>query len=296
MKISLIHSDNVDANKKLNVNAVQDVVDVDNVEELSYYALNAHIALATFGNIEFNPLWTQNEYIVNACSGSTQMWKYLSNVEQTQFLSFDFDSGKHRSSDIHIDLEGYNHVILGSKNHLKDKGDGKGPIERFHIFIPTIQRITDCGLYKYIIQTISKVAHWEIDKACMEASHYYFKHSQELFVTSNGKDMDITRFVEHKEKEEDDKKQKEFYRRKLRAVSPPTSAMDIFRKTKYYEWLTSGEIMSDGNRYAMSSQIIGGMIKCGLSLDECMDLFNQYATYGTKFTEKSVIQRYEQWS
>src|ERR1035437_3162288 len=58
----------------------------------------------------------------------------------SDFLAVDFDDGI-KSEVIHQQLTtlAINHLIIASKNHRKDKGDGKGIVERFHVFIPFSQ-------------------------------------------------------------------------------------------------------------------------------------------------------------
>ena len=49
----------------------------------------------------------------------------------------------------------YRYIILASKNHNRDKGDGNGIIERFHVFIPVSIPITDQTFYKSCIKSFS---------------------------------------------------------------------------------------------------------------------------------------------
>ena len=75
--------------------------------------------------------------------------KTNASLRATDWLIYDFDDGT-PSAQVHALLCGgnyrnwkLNHLIAGSKSHLRVKGDGRGPIERFHVFIPLRTPITD---------------------------------------------------------------------------------------------------------------------------------------------------------
>jgi hypothetical protein len=48
--------------------------------------------------------------------------------------------------------------------------------------------------------------------------------------------------------------------------------------------------------YVRSSGIIGVMIKCGLTVDEGLALFDEHAAYGQSFTRASVERMFRDFS
>jgi hypothetical protein len=127
--------------------------------------------------------------------------KCQSNVASIEVACLDFDKGA-SSQQIHEQLiaKKLNHVMAGSKNHLKDKGNGQGIIERFHVFIPLESPITDICLYKEIVKALPIQNQWldgtcfEVDRNCSDASRYFYKHSQILFVTDNLNNLALAQF------------------------------------------------------------------------------------------------------
>jgi len=172
--------------------------------------------------------------------------KTLSHFEQTELLCFDFDSGKHKSEDIHKTLGELNHVILASKNHLKDKNDGKGIIERYHVFVPVDEAITDYTLYRYTIKKIGELAKWDIDNTCKDASHYYFKHSIQLYIKTEGKNMEIQRFIEHKAKDD----AREMHLKKLKSLEAQSSKYKLSDAISYVDKYLKPSVSGNGGHSA----------------------------------------------
>lgn len=73
------------------------------------------------------------------------------------------------------------------------------------------------------------------------------------------------------------------------------NAVERFKRTRAYERLTQ-HMCEDGNRYHESSSIIGVMIKYGLTVDEGLALFDEYATYGKSFNPASIQRMFRQFS
>jgi hypothetical protein len=261
--------------KRLISNKVSGTVELDTIEEISWVALNYHIAPATFNND----------------------LKNLASLNQIQILCFDFDNGLITSKEVHEQLKNINHLILASKSHLMDKQDGKGIIERFHVFIPVNEAITDKDLYKFICKQIALKYKWNDDKAVIEASRYYFKHKAELFITN---DMPILSIYGYKEAYELELTQRRYKASHIKSKVVATYSKEpcdiSFNNTKAYRLLETGELAKDGNRYALSSQIIGVMIKCGIKINEALSLFDKYAIYGNNFTRNSIERRFIQWT
>ena len=263
MQISIIASSLVGPDKVVYGNTVSGVMEVTNLEELSYIALAAHICPATFRDNHKN----------------------LDSVIQIQLLCFDFDNGT-SSQNVHEQLGYKDHLIIGSKSHLKDKGDGKGIIERFHVFIPTIEPITDVALYKYMCKWIAADKHWLADNTVMEASRYFYKHSKVLYFRETGNRI-TARWCKNLMILED--KKKEFMRTHAKVTF--TDATEKFKHTKYYGMLTTDLTNGEG-RYAKRLKIAGAMQACGLSYSEANDLLFQHGGYEGKFTSNTLEQLY----
>lgn len=105
--------------------------------------------------------------------------------ECSDFMAFDFDD-ETTSQKIHEDCvrKNWRHIIMASKNHLRDKEDGKGIRERFHLFL--MYRSDTKEEYKYAAKRISQIMGWTIDRNCTDATRYFYRHPKALFVWSNG--------------------------------------------------------------------------------------------------------------
>jgi hypothetical protein len=69
---------------------------------------------------------------------------------------------------------------MGSKNHLKDKGDGKGIIQRFHLYIELDSPIDNVEYYKFLWCKIGDTFKWDLDVSCKTPTKYAFKHPSAL--------------------------------------------------------------------------------------------------------------------
>jgi hypothetical protein len=91
------------------------------IEQFSERTTKTHVVNATFRGENVNGLYR----------------RLSENIEQSHFLFYDFDNGE----DIPFLIKTFmrlNCAIIAttSKNHMKDKGDGKGIIPRLHVHIP----------------------------------------------------------------------------------------------------------------------------------------------------------------
>ena len=269
MKISLIHDDRVDNSKGGFLSHVDDTIeDVNTLDDFALLGTNFHIAPATFKDNR----------------------KKQDHLEQIQFLCYDFDDGITSSHNIHSQLfNRTNHVILASKNCFTDKGDGKGAIERFHLFIPLDEPITSVELYKFSCQKFAKLNLWKADKSCMEPARYFYKHSGVMFVYEKAKPLEVNRMKEMKELEDKYKPDPVFF------VSDDTPPMESFQRTKYYRMMTDGALKVVGQRYDVSNRIVGAALKCGCSQEDIMSLFDQHSFYDASFTRNSVVKKIQDW-
>jgi len=280
MKVSRLDPQYINDNKGGVPIYITDIVEVKDLEDLGLIACHNHITMGVF-----NPLYRCND-----------------NWQCSYVLGVDFDNGLHTADEVHKWLvnEKLNHVIVSSKNHLRDKEDGKGIIERFHVFLPFSERIKLPELYPFIAVTLVTLAKWSVDiGATKNRSVYYYKSREVLHVYEDGNPLPVPLFEKLKarqdllldKKRELDRKDAE-RRKKLYGESNP---VEMFKRTKYFKMMEQGVLQSDGHRYATSSEIIGGMIKCGLELEEALMLFDEYSNYGKGFTQSSVESRFRQW-
>lgn len=230
-------------------------------------------------------------------------YRHGDNWQYADFAGFDFDSGQ-SAQVIHEQLrsENINHVIVSSKNHLRDKEDGRGIIERFHVLIPFNARVKDSCLYSFITMYLSRTLKWNVDKGVTKnACAYYFQSREVLYVYDEGARLDVSQFANLKVKQDElvakEKARIQLMSEKLLKLSGKSkrSPMEVFKRTKYFRMLEQGDCNSDGSRYGNSNSIIGGMIRCGLNVSEAIALFDKYANYGTGFTRDSVEHRFNKW-
>lgn len=120
-------------------------------------------------------------------------------------LVFDFDDGT-SVDDVISKVSQYRYVIAGSKNHLKDKNDGKGIIPRFHLFLFLSEvREPNPDFYRFLWEKCTKfVFKFNADKQAKDALRHLSPHSCILSV-GNGKVFNVepweTRFAEYKLRE-----------------------------------------------------------------------------------------------
>lgn len=289
-RVSLIPPDAVDSTTKvLTQREVGFAQEIDGLSDLAILAVNFDIAPAVF-----------KENI-----------RRKANLQSTDWLIYDFDDGT-PSARIHQILGGdnyrqwkLNHLLVGSKNHLRDKGDGRGAIERFHIFIPLRTPITDAEFYSFLwIEFVRLLlSGLNPDPACKDVTRYLAKHSTVLFTYETGMDLPLDMFRRLDELRRALKTQR-LETRNIQVKArhshddyvwqPGETAIDRFCRTYAFPILRD-QMSKNGNRYGNSQKIIGVMIKCGLTLDEGLALFDQHATYGKSFTRASVERMFRQF-
>lgn len=248
MKISLLNDDCVNDNKGgcpvyINIEAT-----FDTLHDLANIVQEYHIAIASYND---NAYRCGNNWISN------------------DFMAFDFDDGKNSAASINQQLQtqSLNHVIIASKNHLKDKNDDKGVIERFHVFIPFSGSITtDPTLYGFITLTFAKQNKWIVDESVTkDKCRYYYKHRELLYIYESGSNLDTTRYVESKQKID-----------KIKREAPQTSitnkkfkvSIPWIKHTKYWRGL---DLHSVGKRHDSAKKafwfLLGHGIDRGTSID-----------------------------
>ncbi len=129
MKISILQDDHVSENKSGFLGSVAITHYCASLSEFSGINTQFHICCGVFNDNK----------------------RCKSSFHSIGFLQFDFDSGTTVESVVNA-LGSFDAVISASKNHLRDKGDGKGVIPRFHLFLPLVKPITDASYYSFYIE------------------------------------------------------------------------------------------------------------------------------------------------
>jgi len=194
---------------------------------------------------------------------------------QTSFLVYDFDNGT-LSQMIHDNILDISHFIVGSKNHLKDKEDGKGIIERFHVIIPLEEELTDTEFFKYVWKDIEKhKLKAESDKSCCDVTKYFYKHSHVLFVHNasflSTKHLKYPYIIEKNLSEAMFKK--------------PKGKRTFDERNKYYKLLYD---LKAGNRNNNCCILVGAMINCGMTKKEIKKTISPYVYFDKSFTESKL--------
>ena len=276
-KISILDDSRVRPDKSGNLEKVDEVVNIPNLRMLGKVMIDWHVALGVFrDNIKTNEALLSIDY-----------------------LAYDFDTGAMSSEEVYRLFRNMqnNCLIVGSKNHLKDKQDGKGIIERYHLIIPLSESITDNNNYKQIYKKYAELYKLPYDKACSNSSRYLYRHSCILYVYDSGTNLDTKRIQVLIDYDLRVQSVREHNRARYSvANNNSNNSLEAFKRTKAYKLLERGECFNDGNRYGTSSEIIGVMIKCQLTVDEALEIFDKYSSYGRSFTRESIIRRYRDWS
>lgn len=269
MKVSWIYPNRVEESKGGFLSHVDEVVEPESLTQLAEFMTLTHFAPGVF---------VENR-------------KRQSHLHSIELVAFDFDDGKLTSKAVAHQLNGEQFIIVGSKNHLKDKGDGKGIIERFHVFVPTDVPITSVEFYKYVSKKYASLKKWNVDTSCLEPARYFYQHSQVLFVSQDGTRISVDRFQRMQSLENRIREQRERYFAEHRPKTEETPATDKFLRTKYAAMLKE-ELSGGDGRYAKRCKIIGGMKACGVAIDQAITLFNEFGGFGGKFTETTLRNMY----
>jgi hypothetical protein len=216
--------------------------------------------------------------------------KLSNNVWKMNWLCFDFDAGTKTSQSIFnaCKSRNWNCVIAASKNHLVDKLDGKGVIERFHVFLPLGISIDNSSNYKIISRHIAQMMDWPLDRVSQEISRYYYKHKSILFVNESDKPIGEkflnlilkTEEVRMKNIQLNIEKQKLQRIRKNPVIkdidAESRMTLDRLQSTRFFQTTVEG-FNHQGQRYATMKKIVGFMKSVGFSSDETVSIINRYA-------------------
>ena len=167
-QISLINDERISDSKKGFLDKVDKKATLSSLETLAKASLKFHLSLSVFDDNK----------------------RLKSHFKETSFIAFDFDTGFSPERFRKI-MKCYSHVSVASKNHLRDKGDGKGVIPRFHAFIELSRPIRDPDFYKWLVKHLKARLWLPADKACVDCTRYFYKHSSILYI-NEADPIDIT--------------------------------------------------------------------------------------------------------
>lgn len=263
MNISLIHDSRINDDKSGIISHVDSQVPIADVEELAFVLTKYHITPATFKDNRRCKL----------------------NFDQIQLIHLDFDNGTTPES-IAKKLVDYQFVMAGSKNHLRDKGDGKGIIPRFHVFIPIDKPILSPEEYSAGWLDFVKIYGVDSgDTIGKDACRYYFKHSCIIETKSKGS-LANSDWLKSSFRRQQYAKQRLAELPKAKKCSEP---IDAFKRTKYFQMMKYDLTAGDG-RYYKRLQIVGGMSACGMTAHEAVRLFDEMDAFGGDFTEETIAK------
>ena len=226
------------------------------------------------------------------CGVFTENKRNKSSFQKIQFLQFDFDNGTDPEYVI-SKMGKFSFVLAASKNHLKDKGDGKGIIPRFHLFIPLLEPITDSSYYSFVIETLGESLSLDYDRAAKDCSRYFVKHSDVLRMEDTGLLFNADSLNNQYESniERERKAEERFAKALARQKKSNDSTIPLmkFKKTKFYREMLAGSLRNDGGRNAAFMSLLGTAKKCGVDKLTAIALVCEYSIWGTSYTRKRVV-------
>lgn len=182
------------------------------------------------------------------------------------FLALDFDNGT-LSKDIHYKLceLDINHLIMASKNHLKDKNDGLGIVERFHVFIPFDRPITDPNLYSFIGIKFPQFLGWKTDQSTTkDKTRYFYKHRECLFISEHRNNLELDPFIKYKTEldimKDQAAKKRPFYIKEKKTL-------EYIRGTRYWNKILP-DLRTPGMRHNTAKKAFWFLIQNGLDREE----------------------------
>lgn len=262
MRYSLLTDDQIHADKSGDLSHVAGIHESNSLHEFSAALLEFHVCAGVFADNK-------------RCKAS---------FEHIDFLQFDFDNGTTMDTVVAA-IGGFDAVISASKNHLRDKQDGKGVIPRFHLFVPLRSPITDACFYSFCVEHLATQLHFDCDRAAKDCSRYFYKHREELFYRDTGKRLD----AEVCRSAYDAKIQRETFKAQC-YVPVPSDALGLesFMRTRYHRQLLDGVLYQVTGKNEACARILGAMKKCGMSRDESVSLVLQHCTFGETFTRQRI--------
>jgi hypothetical protein len=220
----------------------------------------------------------------HVCPGVFVDQKRIKTVFQSiQLVSFDFDDGT-LVEEIRSRVERWNHVIAASKNHMKDKGDGKGIVPRFHLFLGLDRPIHDAHVYSVGVEYLKRRFGLNgCDKSVKDVTRYFFRHPEILSLQASAAVYPAQLLETEADRRFRPPKKAPTFR-----PSPARVEGGDFRRTQYYRLLVEGGLRADGERQQNCLRILGAMRTSGLSKEEARELIHAHAEWGQSFTVSRV--------
>ena len=203
-------------------------------------------------------------------------------------LFFDFDSGKDNWMDVASRLNliankdfgtsSLSFVIAASKSHMMDKEDGKGVIQRFHLYIELDYPISEVDYYKFIWEYFEERLGWTLDRSCKTPTKYSFKH-REILLRSDGPPLPS------------DCLESSFRLRQHRALASSgnrrveTGEFNVDLFIKSHRSLIEG-LSSEGQRHNSLCTVIGKIKKMGFGMYEIREV-----VFGNCTLERDEIKK-----
>ena len=257
IKFSVINDNVIGADKRMYTDTVSGKAKCA-FEKLGEVMVNHHIAVG---------IYTDN---IKRCK----------NLISTDLLIFDFDDGTQSVEEATADIKEYDYILVGSKNHLKDKGDGKGIIPRFHLIIKLKESIVDSEFYGWLASEIATKLKFKNDHNVKDSARYLYKHSSVIETNITGKSLDPSAFTSsyarHKKSEADFQAARQKRMERILA----TRELDINDRTEackaYIVQHLDPAICGNGQADVNFFKVACTAVKCGANMMEILNWFNQH--------------------
>jgi hypothetical protein len=258
MQISIIADELVSTDKSGYLGNVSGFVTVKDLEMFAKICLKYHICCGLFFNNKRN----------------------LEDFREIWFLQFDFDNGITHEEVIKKIGKNVNMVIMASKNHLKDKNDGKGAIPRFHVFLPLQKQIVEPDFYHFCVKYLAKKWDVPIDPQATDSTRYMFKHSKCLYIQNGGWNFDVESVVKLKwkmeleEQEKENQKRTEWLKKDNANFNITFEERMVAAKKLIREYVGDSVSGMGGDVTTFKAMCYG--VKCGLTDDILKEFANWY--------------------
>ena len=251
---------------------IKQIWDCDNLIELSEICCSNHITIARFNNF----------------------YRHSNNWISNDYLAVDFDDGT-LYDDIHNQLvkRSINHLILASKNHERDKGDGNGILQRFHVFMPFNESVTgNPKLYSFIAVSFCKEMDWKADlPTTKDKTRYFWKHREILKVYESGNNININQYQYGEEVARESMKIQNIINTKR--YPPVKRNLDWIRHSKYWKNILS-DLRTKGKRHNTSRKAFWFLIKNGIDKYDAVNfVISEMGPEDIENTEKNLSAVYD---
>jgi hypothetical protein len=170
MRVSVIDNKSLvqkEGSKILTSRYVDYEVDCDELLDLGALLEEHHVVLGTFKD-----RIKTNENLIQSCA-----------------MFFDYDANEIDMETLHHRLCDWDHLILTTQSHMKDKGNGLGAIPRFRLVIPFATPCPSSILHNATVRWFGQEFIKDIpnDRCGRIASQYIKKHNEGMYYIDNAK-------------------------------------------------------------------------------------------------------------